>query len=521
MLGACQDVGDGHDREEQRLRMCVNRDPTTLDPRKVGDVVSTSLQFLLYEGLTRLNPDHTTSLAQAESMEISENGKLYTFHLRACKWSDGSPITAYDYEQSWKDLLDPDFPAPNAYLLYPIKNAEAVKKGQLPLETVGIKARDPNTLLVELHTPAPYFLELISFATFFPINHAVAKEYPEWACRSNDHFICNGPFKLTRWKHNHQITLEKNPYYWEAAAIKLDAIEISIIDHEMTALHMYERGDLDLLTPPLSPVPLDALSELSQKGMLHINPVAATTNCFFNTTRFPFNNAHLRKAFAYAIHRQAIVDGITQLHEQIATGPIPPVLKANQATSFFRDNDAISARAHLQLGLQEMQIAPADLGVIVYSYPATEANHKIAQVLQQQWQTVLGIEVRLEKLEHKILLEKLTKRDYTMAQSSWIAQYKDPMNILERFKIKDNVKNYSGWEDAAFYALLERSTGEKSPAERLRILLEAERIFVDQMPVSPIFHWNSAALVKPYLQDVHFSPTGALFIEKLSINKRG
>jgi oligopeptide transport system substrate-binding protein len=519
LLAGCQSTDVPTASAEQRLRMCVNRDPTTFDPRKASDAVSTCLQFFVHEGLTRLNADHTTGLAGAKSVTLSKDRKTYTFHLHPGKWSDGSPLTAYDYEQSWKDTLDSSFPAPNAYLLYPIRNAEAAKKGQLPLDAVGVKALDAHTLRVELHTPTPYFLELVAFSAFFPINHAVTQNHPNWASRADDHFVCNGPFKLTYWKHNHQIVLEKNPHDRDPSQVKLDAIEISIIDHEMTALHMYERGELDLLTPPLSPVPLDALCELAQKNLLHIRPAAGTTSCFFNTTCFPLNNVHIRKAFAYSMNRQAIVDTITQLHEQIATGPIPAVLKNNQTTPFFQDHDIASARTHLQLGLEELQISASDLDALVYSYAATEANDKIAQALQQQWKAALGVTVKLEKLDHKMLLEKLTQRKFVMAQSIWIAQYKDPMNILERFKHSSNIKNYAGWENEHFQALLERSALEITPEERSKLLLRAESLFVDHMPVSPIFHWNSAALVKPHLQDVAFSPMGGLFIERLSIQR--
>lgn len=507
-LASCTSHSPNGMKGAQTLRINSCREPATLDPRKGGDFISSTIQFMLFEGLVKLNPDSSISPAAAESFEISEDGRTYTFHLRLSKWSDGTDVTAYDFERSWKDILDPAFPALNAHLLYPIKNAEAAKRGQVPMSEVGIVAKDERTLVVVLDMPTPYFCKLISFCVFFPAPQGFD---------ANKQCVSNGPFKLKKWKHNCEILLEKNNLYWNADAVTLENLHISMIDNEMTALQLYENGELDIIGTPMSPLPVEAMVEFARQGILSTRPIAATTFCSFNTDRAPFSNVHLRKAFAFAINRKTIVENITQLGETAATCAIPPVMKGHDSF-LFADADERQARVHLNKGLEELGMQVSDLDGIVYYYNHSELNHRIAQALQEQWKEVLGINVSLQNLEHKVLLDMLAKRNYTMAQTQWIAQYSDRMNILERFKSKDNAKNYPSWENASFAKLLTLSAYEMNAEKRIEILEQAEKVFMDEMPVSPLYHWNYTFLVKPYVKDFCICPIGGLHFDKVQID---
>ncbi len=481
-------------------------DPATLDPRRGGDLSSSMLHFLLYDGLTRMNPNGKAELSLAKELIISEDRKSYLFHLKDVVWSDGSPITAWDFENSWKNILSPSFPSLNAHLLYPIKNAILAKTGAVPLSEVAIYAKDAKTLLIELENPTPYFLELISFCVFFPIK-SKSDQFVEKG------MVTSGPFFVKSWKYNNEMVLMKNNHYHRKEEIFLDSIHISMIDNEMTALQMFEKEQIDLL----GQIPTDAIPDLLKKGLVQIRPTAATTFCVFNTSQPPFSNKKIRKAFSFAINRNEIIFHITQLDEKEALGMIPPILKGRES-KYFKDADIEYAKQLFAEGLKELGMLKKDFPEIHYLYSNSEKYRKIAQAIQYQWKKALDIDIKLEKMDHKILIDRLAKRDFFLAQTHWVAQYNDPMNIFERFKYKTNVKNYPHWENQTYIDLLNRSFFAADKNERQDILEEAEKIFIEEMPIAPIFHWNSAFIAKPYLKNVDFAPLGNCFFEKISIN---
>jgi oligopeptide transport system substrate-binding protein len=515
---SCQKKTSSASNLKQCIHLNLKSEPATLDPRKGGDVISSHMHFLLFEGLVRLNPDGSIVPAQAKTFEISADGTVYTFLMRDSVWSNGKPVTAYDFEKSWKDILDPAFPSINAHLLYPIKNAEAAKKSRLPLSEVGIVAKDAKTLVITLEKPTPYFLDLISFCVFFPVSSEKDQEFPEWAYHAGEHYVSNGPFILKEWKHHNEIVALKNPLYWDNLRVRPDEIHFSMIDNETTALQMFENGQLDMIGEPLSPLPVDALPTLKKKSNLFTRPIGGTTMLAFNVDKLPFNNVKIRKAFSYAIDRESIVKNITQMGEIAATNAVPPILKNNRNHAFFKDADIAQAQSLLEEGMKELGITREAFNDIVYYYTTSDTDHKVAQAIQQQWQKVLGVQIKLENLDHKILMDKLIKRNYLFAQSLWVAQYNDQMNILERFKFKTNAKNYANWENPEYIRLIDESFYENG-AKRAEILEKAEGIFMSEMPICPIYHWEMAYLVQPHLNDVGLTPIGDLVFEKLNRNQ--
>ncbi len=502
--------------QDHVIRLNMKEEPATLDPRKGGDVISSHMHFLLFEGLVKLEHDGAISPAQAQSYEISPDGTVYTFHLRETTWSNGTPVTAHDFKQSWLDILDPSFPSLNAHLLYPIKNAERAKKRMGSLEEVGIEALDAKTLVVTLEHPTPYFLELVSFCVFFPVSKLKDHEQPDWAYHAGPHFTSNGPFVLKEWKHNNEIVAVRNPLYWDQQRVLPDRVHFTMIDNETTALELFHNGKIDMIGEPLCSLPTDALHSLKSKDKLVKHPVGGTTIIAFNTTQVPFNHPKIRKAFSYAIHRHEIVSHITQLNQQVATCAVPPILKKNQSTSLFKDHDVATARQLLREGMEELGIDVTAFKKVSLVYMSSDLHHKIAQAIQRQWAEDLGIMIALENVDNKVLINKLTKRDFSLAQTMWVAQYNDQMNILERFKFKDNAKNYSQWENQQYIDLLNQSFYQVGD-ERLSTLQQAEEIFLNEMPVAPIYHWDVAFMVNPHLKGVKLTPIGDIVFEDLNL----
>jgi len=464
---------------------------------------------MLFEGLTRMTPSSTSELAIAKDVSISMDKMVYTFLLRKTFWSNGDPVTAHDFEYAWKTLLQPDFPSPDASLLFPIKNAKAAKTGEVPNDEIGVRAIDDNTLEVVLESPTPYFLELISFCLYFPVPH-------DGDFSQN---MTNGPFKMKEYRPNNLMTLEKNPFYWDAEHVKLDGVQISFIEDEMTALSLYMKQELDFLGSRFSSIPLDSIPLLRKEGKLQTMPLGATSFCTFNVNTSPFSNANIRKAFAYAMDREAIITHITQMNEEVAFDPIPPLLKENHVHGFFPTQDVSKAQEYLKQGLEELGLTKEDLQDTPLVYSIGDTHSKVVQALQHQWMDALGIRVKLEGYTFKVYFDKLMKRDYKLGYGLWIIQYPDLMNIFERFKFKSNAKNYPGWENSGYIDILNASATLSSLSERVQHLEKAEEILMDEMPIAPIYHWKEAFLQQPYVSGIYISPIGSIHLGSVKINK--
>lgn len=488
--------------EDRPLRINFTYEPFSVDPRKCTDPITTTMNFMLYEGLTRLEPDGTISLALAKKVKVSKDRKKYTFSLRPSMWSDGSPLTAYHFEAAWKKALSPEFVSRTSHLLYSIKNGEEAKQGKCSLDDVGIQALDETTLVVRLERPLPYFLQLTSYPAFFPVPfNGDEVAHP----MQGGEVLGNGPFLLSSWNRE-QITVHKNPYYWNAKTVALPEIQISLIGDEPTALNLFDKNELDMVGGLTSPLPLDALPSLKEENRLESLPIAGTTFSAFNVERFPFNNIHIRKAFVYAINREAITQGLSQMLDEVSTGPVPPVMQQS-AQVFFQDNYKFLAKVHFEKGLEELGITKEQFPTITYTFFTSELQKKLATILQIYWKDVLGIEVKLQAEEFKTHLASLKGGKFSIAQMSWIAQYHDPMTFLERFTKKDAFRNYSRWENSKYHDLIETSNtlmGE----ERDACLLEAETILMSEMPINPLFHFHLTYVKNPSLRGIAISPLG-------------
>ncbi|MCB1106687.1 MAG: peptide ABC transporter substrate-binding protein [Chlamydiia bacterium] len=507
LQGGCSKKTPSQKNQSIRINFCYS--PLSIDPRISTDPITTTMSFMLYEGLTRLEPDGSISFALAERVKISKDKKKYLFYLRESMWSDGTPLTAYHFEASWKRILDPKFPSKSAHLLFPIKNGENAKRGKCPVEDVGVKAIDEKTLLVHLARPTPYFLQLTSFATYFPVPFN-GDQVPH-PTRSNE-TLSSGPFLLSSWKEEDEIVVLKNPYYWNAAEVKLEKIHISMINDEATALNLFDQGFLDFNGGLISTLPLDAIPTLRKRGILKQRPIASTTFCTFNVQKFPFNNVHIRKAFSYAINRKLITENLFHLFDDIATGPVPTILKKGSSL-FVEDQQKELAIKYFHQGLLELGITKEEFPEITYNYFPTELHKNLAITLQNFWKETLGLNVKLQAQEFKTHLSKLCSQDYSIAQMSWIGQYCDPMSFLERFDGKNAYRNYSGWESPDYSRLLEKGLHQEKKA-REETLEQAEYLLVDEMPLIPLYHFHLNYVKNPSLKNLSISPLGDIQFHK-------
>lgn len=484
------------------LKVATEEDPHSLDPRLVRDLSTCTLLHLVYEGLMRTDADGKLGTGAAMSVLVSDDKRTYTFELREANWSDGTPVTANDFEETWKSILSPTFPAPNAYQLYLIKGAKEAKEGRISPDHIGVHAVRPSTLVVELNEPTPYFLEMTSCHFFFPVS-AKARQ----SQTPSDTAIGNGPFKIDSWKKRDSIVLEKNAAYWDAKNVLLSGVELVVLD-ESTALHLFKSQELDWIGSPLSTLPQDALPALKEQGDLKVFQGAGTHWIRVNTRSFPLNDFKMRQALSSALNRGSIVDHITQGNQTAAIGIVPETFGFG-VRSYFNDNDLKRAQELFDEALQEKGISKEKMPKMTFRYAANDRNHKIAQTLSQQWNQALGIAVGLEASEPRVLFDKMRTGDYDLSLGSWYADIEDPINFLEVFKSRDNPTNQTGWQDDEFIRLLNASSSLEA-GKRLEVLKEAEKTLIEAMPVIPLFHSSYNYLIRPEVQGVFFSPLGFL-----------
>lgn len=509
--------GDETLAADQTLRINMSSEPPTFDPAQAQDSQANTVLKLMYEGLTRMDEAGEAQPAAAESWEI--DGTKYTFHLReGATWSNGDPVTANDFVFAWERVLSPEtLPAPPyAYQLYYIKNAQEFNEGKITdFSQVGVKAVDEHTLEVELVTPTPYFLGLTSFYTFYPVHQSV-KDDEAWAVDANK-MITNGAFTLTTWAKGQSIEVTKSDSYWGKDEIKLNKVAISLVNSGATELASYRNGELDRAGHPNGEIPTDQIPIVQQelKDEVEIKGTASTYYYEFNVTAEPFDNVNIRRAFAMAIDRQAIVDKVTLGGQLPAYGFVPPGIKGvddefrNEVDdkTYFSENYE-EAKKLLEQGMQEKGYT--QLPEITLLYNTSEGHKKIALAVADMWKKNLGVDVKLENQEWAVFLENRQSLNYQVARAGWSADYNDPMTFLDMW-VTGGGNNDSGYANADYDALINQAKNTDDAAARNEAFKKAEENLIkDNQVLLPIYYYTSVSVAKPYLKGVVLDFSGAV-----------
>jgi oligopeptide transport system substrate-binding protein len=507
----CQKSG-AQSQHSQHLRLAITTEPPQLDPRKMKDSTSGSIGRMFCEGLMRTDIAGNITYGLAESYEVDASQKRYLFTLREnLKWSDGRPLTAYDFEYSWKKILDPKFMSEYAYMLFVIENAQQVKEGSLPASNLGVNVLDERHLEITLNNPTAYFPEMTAFYTLYPVPKDIDETNEQWAQNVTESFLSCGPFQLTSWKHNSELTLVANPHYWDKENVKLSQITVSIIHDESTTLSLFENNDIDFIgVNPFATLPVDSLPLWREKGLLNKKAVATSLWYKINTTMPLLKNPKVRAALSLAIDRDSISRNVTMGTMIPSDTFLPPSMRLNHHLIPERALREKAQRLFLE-GVQEEGLELSELPKLKLSLNDTELNRRIAQAIQQQWRENLGLDIAVESLEWKVYISKLHKLDYEIGRMGWVADFNDPINYLEVFKYADPLRggnNDTGWEDSRFIHLLDQSSTASDEQTRKEFLAEAERVLVESTPVVPLFHYTVNWLQNPNLQNVCITGLG-------------
>ncbi len=459
----------------------------TLDPNLMQDVPSTNVYLGLFEGLVQYDPK--TNLAVpgvAKTWTVSPDGLTLTFKLRNSQWSDGTAVTAQDFVYSMLRILDPATGASYAYMPgMVIKGAAEYNAGTGKAEDVGVKAVDANTLVYTLTGPAPYAIDMFAHSAFGPVpKQAIDKFGTEWTKAGN--IVTNGAYTLKDWKAQEYVMLEKNPKYWDAKNVKIQTIKMLSSDQDTTNYNMYKNGELDWMYG----IAVSKIDEIKLRADYQTSAQVGTYYYCFNVTRAPVSDVRVRKALAAAIDKTTLVDKVTK-GGQIPTDSWVPQMAGYVPQKGIGYNVEEAKKLLSDAGFPNGKGFP----VLTIVYNTNEGHKAIAEYIQQQWKTNLGINVTLQNMEFKTFVDLRSKsHDFTVCRHGWIGDYLDPNTMLDLF-ITGGGNNDGLYTNPEFDSLITKAK-TSSGADRMAILQQAETLLITKdQAIIPIYHYANQDLI--------------------------
>lgn len=475
----------------------IGTEPAALDPHITTGLTEYSVMLALFEGLTTLNAQ-TMAIQPgvAKSWDVSDDSLTYTFYLDPkARWSNGDPVTSGDFLFSIQRILSPGLGAPYAYMLYPVRGAEAYNKSETKdFSSVGIRAPDPATLIVELAAPTPYFLGLLAHNTWWPVHPptilqhgGMTERISKWTKPGN--FVGNGPYALESWKLNHGITAKKNPYYRDAENAELNRIHFLPIEMQ-TEERAFRAGYLHIT----SSVPVHRIDWYKEHlpEQLRIDTALGTYYYMLNTKNGPLADKRVRQALAYAINREQITGHILRAGQVPAYHFTPPQAGGYNTEARLPYHPDLARKLLSEAGFADGVGFPE----FELLYNTSESHRTIAEAIQQMWKTELGIQVTLHNQEWKAYLSTRQQGDFDILRAAWYGDYDDPNTFLD-LGTSDNGNNHSGWGHENYDKLIAQAAREPRVAERMQLFQQAEEILLEEMPYIPLYFYVTTRLIHP------------------------
>jgi len=486
---------------EQVLRMGNGAEPQDLDPQAVAGIPELNVIQALFDSLVEPDPQDLHPVpGLAETWDVSADGLVYTFHLRAnLRWSNGDPLTADDFIQSYRRILTPSLGSEYASYFYNyVRGAKDYFDGKVTdFSQVGVQAPDARTLVVTLTQPTPFLLAMIAqHYVWDPLPIKVVGKFGPLGEKGSawtraGHLVASGPFQLKEWTPNKRIVVVRNPNYWDAARVKLDRIEFYPTEDLGAEERMYRTGQIDR-TYDFDRSKLD-LYRQKYLQELQLQPWLGSYYYVFNVRRAPFTDARVRRALALAIDREQIAKDIMRGGESPAYSFDPP------------DDSGYTAQAKLQGGVAEARRLLAEAGFpggrgfppiqLLYNQNQ-DYNRSIAEAVQAMWRKNLGIELQLTNQEWKVYLDSLHGHNFQLIRTGWIADFTDADAFLETLET-GNGNNDGAWSNPEYDRLLHEARNAKTQAERYAAYQKMDRIVVDECPVLPIFYYTKVYALRP------------------------
>ena len=477
----------------------------TMEPTSLNTLLATyAYDFTpinaMIECLYRDDENDVPQPAGAETVDISDDKLVYTFHLREdATWSNGDPVVATDYEFAWQQALNPEVASDYAYMLYFIHNAEPYFNGEVEWSEVGVKVIDDYTLEVTLDNPLPYATDLFAFPTLAPINQKFYEEVgADKYATDAEYFCCNGMYELTEWSHNSQIVFQKREDYWNADAVGPDEIVYKIITDSQAGLNSYLSREIDYTDLDSGEVVQQAEAAGFEVG---VKPARSSYYLIVNTEDEFMSNQNLRLALAYAIDKQALIDTVYQNDNQPMTSFTPPAIMGaagadgptfqealleERGEMYPASGDLEKAQEYLQAALEELGCTVDELNLSI-DCADDSLRRNCATFLQEQWRQNLGIEnIAVNSMQTKQVSANRQSGDYCMSLGGWSPDYNDAINFLDLW-VTDGGNNDSFWSNAEYDELIAQATAEADEEVRQQYLFDAEEILAAEMPIIPLY----------------------------------
>ncbi|HFD13076.1 MAG TPA: peptide ABC transporter substrate-binding protein [Crenotrichaceae bacterium] len=519
-ISACDESRSVTETNLSVLRRGNGAEPQTLDPHRAEGVPAANILRDLYEGLVSETPDGQLIPGVAESWEISANASRYIFHLRnTARWSNGDEITADDFVYSFRRSINPATGSSYSQVLSCIVNVKQIIAGHMGIEKLGVKALDKHTLEITLNAPTPYFLSLLTHSTTYPVHRKTVEAWHGHFSRP-DRLVSNGAYTLANWVVQSQITLDKNPHYWDASNTRVDRVVYYAIDDASQELQRYWAGELDWTES----IPVGQVDWVRSKfgDQLRIAPYLGTYYYGLNVTRAPFKDQpELRHALWLAIDRDTIVSKITAAGELPAYSWVPPGVLHYQVQSTPDQNWSVQQRLSEARRLYRQAGYSAEHPLKLQLLYNTSDNHKrIALAVSSMWKKALGVETELINEEWKVFLDHRKQLAQTqVVRGGWIADYNDAWSFAELLQ-SDNPMNNSGYSSPEYDALLSRASTETDAEKRQQLLQHAERVMLSDMPIIPIFFYVSKSLIKPAIKGFESNIMDHHYSKHLSLDQQ-
>jgi len=493
-------------------------DPDSLDPQKARGFEAQSILRDLCEGLTTLDAHASVTGGVAYRWNASGDGLTYTFALRhEAHWSNGDPVVAADFVAALMRLVDPATGSGYAQYIDVIANASDIVAGRKPPDSLGVRASDDSTVIIELATPAPYLPTLLSHPSTCPVHRPTLRSHPEGFARPGV-MVSNGAFVLKEWVPGSYVLALRNRHYWNDEATRLDGVKYLLIPDENAELARYRGGELQVTFV----VPRGQFDWIRAHlgGELHISPQLTTYYYGFNLRRPPFRDSpKLRRALSLVIDREKLAQLVLRVGELPAYGWVPPGVDNYVSQSFDYRNLPLPAR------IAEAQRLYAEAGYsrekpvsFELRYNSGEIHTKLAIAVASMWKEALGAQVRLTQVEFKSLLEDIDRGDVEMFRSSWVGDYNDAYTFAQYLKSDFGV-NLPHYSNPSYDALLRSAAVQQDPLTRSALLEEAERVMLADHPLIPLYFYVNKHLVKPEVLGWYDNVMNVVYSKDLALRR--